>query len=139
MMFVVPAAAAFLPPTAPTKTNVLRCGSHVQFAIMALQPTTWGDVGPTNRAYRQLAARQGVAFIQCGQVGAGSGGETWGWTGERVAVFGDACQLGCDLRCDSSKLHLHSWLPAFLHALPWSPSYHHTLCTRTGTRPTRTS
>ena len=35
--------------------------------VHALLPTTRSDVGPTNAKYRQMAARVGVSFVDCGE------------------------------------------------------------------------
>ena len=34
-----------------------------QLAVMALLPTTWADVGPTNDEYAELAVRRGIPFV----------------------------------------------------------------------------
>ncbi|PSC74692.1 hypothetical protein C2E20_2453 [Micractinium conductrix] len=36
-----------------------------QLAVMALLPTTWADVGPTNDEYAELAVRRGIPFVDC--------------------------------------------------------------------------
>lgn len=44
---------------------------RLQLAVVELTPYNWDNarqLGATNRQYRDLAARQGAAVIECGQV-----------------------------------------------------------------------